>query len=571
MIDQEIDSRMMQFRQNPQALQQRYSQTQDLLDLLALQKLKSEKEAAARDMQLKMAQQQAANGMPPTIKGQREQEVLNLTKQELMQQRGALAKEQQADQQKNLQEVMQKGLPQAPAPNMQNLAGGGIVAFGEGGDVQHFEGGGKTSSPIGRVYDSIFGPSEQEKVTGPAYSAGVKAYDARISQIMARLKELGGTFGTTQQTEQQQKEYEALNKELQRIQLEKEQLLTNINKAYQTPAVQPAPAPAAQPPAAAQPDAAAQPTPAPAAQSEQSAAPTIPGPKLPASAGAPPMEQGLADAIKRAQGMDPQAQFADRQKAYLEQTAEKPEEKAIRMQGEAARQQAYQQMTNPEQQKRDALYRGLMSAAGGGGFAAAGTGMMNAQEQQRKAQQEAFDRYQNPRETFAKMERERRAGSFGAGEKAETVAKDIFTQGIASATQARGQDLQYSSNIIAQQVEMTKARIMAETNAITKQGMAEDRARAFYASTQDKLQRLVQSREKQFQQENGMLLMQEQAGALNATQKAQLSAARKIKDADILKMQVDLEPVLQQAATKLGLPGGGSDIKFLGKEPAPKK
>ncbi|NDD54742.1 hypothetical protein EBZ39_12905, partial [bacterium] len=250
MIDQEIDSRMMQFRQNPQALQQRYSQTQDLLDLLALQKLKSEKEAAVRDMQLKMAQQQAANGMPPTIKGQREQEVLNLTKQELMQQRGALAKEQQADQQKNLQEVMQKGLPQAPAPNMQNLAGGGIVAFGEGGDVQHFEGGGKTSSPIGRVYNSIFGPSEQEKVTGPAYSAGVKAYDARISQIMARLKELGGTFGTTQQTEQQQKEYETLNKELQRIQLEKERLLTNINKAYQTPAVQPAPAPAAQPPVA---------------------------------------------------------------------------------------------------------------------------------------------------------------------------------------------------------------------------------------------------------------------------------------------------------------------------------
>jgi hypothetical protein len=241
------------------------------------------------------------------------------------------------------------------------------------------------------------------------------------------------------------------------------------------------------------------------------------------------------------------------------------------MQGEAARQQAYQQMTNPEQQKRDALYRGLMSAAGGGGFAAAGTGMMNAQEQQRKAQQESFDRYQNPREAFARMERERRAGSFERGEKAETTAKDIFTQGIASATQARGQNLQYSSNVISQQVEMAKAQIMAETNTITKQGMAEDRARAFYASTQDKLHRLVQSREKQFQQENGMLLMQEQAGALNATQKAQLSAARKIKDADILKMQVDLEPVLQQAAAKLGLPGGGSDIKFLGKEPAPKK
>ena len=79
-IDQEIQSKVDAYRGNPQQLMQRYQQNQQLVDLLALQKLKSEKEAAARDMQLQMQQQ------PQTIKQQREAELLNMTKQEMMQQ-----------------------------------------------------------------------------------------------------------------------------------------------------------------------------------------------------------------------------------------------------------------------------------------------------------------------------------------------------------------------------------------------------------------------------------------------------------------------------------------------------
>ena len=44
MIDQAVQSRLDAYRGNPQALAQRYQMSQDLLDLLALQKLKSEKE-----------------------------------------------------------------------------------------------------------------------------------------------------------------------------------------------------------------------------------------------------------------------------------------------------------------------------------------------------------------------------------------------------------------------------------------------------------------------------------------------------------------------------------------------
>ena len=51
-IDQEIERKVNAYRNNPQALMQRYQQNQQLIDLLALQKLKSEKDAAAKEMQI---------------------------------------------------------------------------------------------------------------------------------------------------------------------------------------------------------------------------------------------------------------------------------------------------------------------------------------------------------------------------------------------------------------------------------------------------------------------------------------------------------------------------------------
>ena len=141
-IDQEIQSKVDAYRSNPQQLMQRYQQNQQLVDLLALQKLKSEKEAAARDMQLQMQQQ------PQTIKQQREAELLNMTKQEMMQQTQGVMQQRQAQQQQNMQQVAQQGLgalanqrPAAPqgAPQgqpMPRMAAGGIVSFQPGGSVE---------------------------------------------------------------------------------------------------------------------------------------------------------------------------------------------------------------------------------------------------------------------------------------------------------------------------------------------------------------------------------------------------------------------------------------------------
>lgn len=138
-IEGEIQSRMDAYRGNPQMLQQKYAQNQELIDLLALQKLKSEKEAAARDMQLKMAQQQAAQGRSPTVKDQREQEVMGMTKQEIAQQMGGIAQQRQQDQQKKMQQLMQSGVATLPAPGLARMAGGGIVAFA-GEDGSYVEG-----------------------------------------------------------------------------------------------------------------------------------------------------------------------------------------------------------------------------------------------------------------------------------------------------------------------------------------------------------------------------------------------------------------------------------------------
>ena len=140
MIDQEVASRVQEFKGKPAELQQQYATSQQLIDLLALQKIKSMQEAAARQMQLQMAQQQAANGeSSSTIAQQREKEVMDMTKNELAQQRGELAQQQGVEQKEAMQKLM-GGIASAPgaasAMEPQAMAAGGIVTFKTGDDVK---------------------------------------------------------------------------------------------------------------------------------------------------------------------------------------------------------------------------------------------------------------------------------------------------------------------------------------------------------------------------------------------------------------------------------------------------
>ena len=137
-IDSQIQDRVNAYRGNPQALQQRYAQSQELMDLLAMQKMKSEKEAYARDMQLK------ADNQPKTIAQQYESDLVAKTKDEMLKGvQGVMANEQNKKQ-KNINKVAEvgvapvgntnpaianTGVAAAPQGGMMKLAGGGIVGF----------------------------------------------------------------------------------------------------------------------------------------------------------------------------------------------------------------------------------------------------------------------------------------------------------------------------------------------------------------------------------------------------------------------------------------------------------
>jgi hypothetical protein len=143
-IDSQIQDRVDAYRGNPQALQQRYAQSQELMDLLAMQKMKSEKEAYARDMQLK------ADNQPKTIAQQYESDLVAKTKDEMLKGvQGVMANEQNKKQ-KNINKaaevgvapvgntnpaIANTGVAATPQGNMLNLAGGGIVGFAAGKKV----------------------------------------------------------------------------------------------------------------------------------------------------------------------------------------------------------------------------------------------------------------------------------------------------------------------------------------------------------------------------------------------------------------------------------------------------
>lgn len=123
-IDDTIQQKVDAYRGNPAALQRRYAQNRQLIDLLALQKLKSEKDAAARDMQMKMQQQ------PQTLVQQYEAELAGRTKNEILTGVAGVMQQRQAQQQRNMQQMANRPRPVKP------MAQGGIVGLAAGGTPQ---------------------------------------------------------------------------------------------------------------------------------------------------------------------------------------------------------------------------------------------------------------------------------------------------------------------------------------------------------------------------------------------------------------------------------------------------
>jgi hypothetical protein len=150
-IDQQVQQRVDAYRGNPQQLQQRYAKEKDIFDLIALNQITEQQESAANQMRLAAAKK----GTPPSIYEKKESQALDNAKKEVIDEQAGVMQnkmKQMQDAQKKL--LQSAGAPQMPgqatpqpqeppsaglaglaAPNIQGMAGGGIVAFDQGGQA----------------------------------------------------------------------------------------------------------------------------------------------------------------------------------------------------------------------------------------------------------------------------------------------------------------------------------------------------------------------------------------------------------------------------------------------------
>jgi len=149
-MDREVDELAEVY--SPQQLQQKYKVTQELMYLLALQKVQSDMKAAQN--QLTMSQQQ----QPGTIKDQMEGQVFQ---EKLRQVSGTIAQ----------QEAQRR---QQPQPQQRMMASGGIVGFAEAGEVEGDEEGKSLLGEVGsNIYQWVQDNPEEAVAAGLMFIPGV--------------------------------------------------------------------------------------------------------------------------------------------------------------------------------------------------------------------------------------------------------------------------------------------------------------------------------------------------------------------------------------------------------------
>jgi len=144
-ISATVDDKVDAYRANPNALAQRAKGSQDLLDLIALQRVNAEKEAARDQLQRETQPSQ------DTILDQLEAQAVGRTKEEMVGALGGIYQTQNRAKERNLNRVgeqgaatpqqlagVQQGLGQVASrinPNIARARAGGIVGFSNGGKV----------------------------------------------------------------------------------------------------------------------------------------------------------------------------------------------------------------------------------------------------------------------------------------------------------------------------------------------------------------------------------------------------------------------------------------------------
>ena len=224
-LDAQVEQRMDAYRGNPQKLQQRYGQNKELLDLLALQKLTSEKKQVAANMQLQAQQN------PNTIAQQREQEALELTKQEMGGTLGELTGrtkgtlDQKAAMQKKNMNRMAQGASQPPQGGIAGLMGGGArpparppMGNPQAGGLANarMAQAAAQGGPVRMAQGGIVSFVEGQEVNSPAYRKYLElkqriGKDMALQQLRQNVKTKYGTFaspfGALRQQSDEQRAY----------------------------------------------------------------------------------------------------------------------------------------------------------------------------------------------------------------------------------------------------------------------------------------------------------------------------------------------------------------------------
>ena len=497
-IDQDVQAKMNAYRGNPNALAQQYQQGQQLIDLLALQKLKSEKESAAREMQLKMG-----GGQKPTVGQQLESEVLDLTKQELAQNTAGSMQTKQNQEQQAAKQLVQRTaqMPmQSPSPMTQGVAGlqapnmsakamatGGIVAFEKGGPAE----------------DDPQTQADREALL----ATGRYVLDALGNIVDAPLRAVGTVSDFF------------INRPLRAAGLPIPRVPAQNRYGAEAPK-----APTAGETIGPQgmQELPSTPAPAPSGGAPSGGAPSGGAPSGGAPSGGP--SGGIA-------GLDPRAMaIRDQYQSYV---GLNPEELALRKGNRADRENFDKERYSPEQQQREALTRFFLGGAGRSGIGSIMAGAGAASENYKSGMRNADRARMVDRQ---KLDDEATKTDVG-------IRKFSFDTGIKTATDYAQIAVQQASNAL-RRGEMNQRE--AFTALGTLEGRFNDSVKIADTNYNNKLKSI------------GIFPGQQPTPA----QQRQLEIAQTERQQDILGAQQRLGPLIQQASIKAGIPSAGAANGF---------
>lgn len=547
-----IDKVAGAYQGNPQALEQK-AVGGDLLAALALQRLKTEKEAAMRQMQMTAAGQQ--QGPQPTVVDQLEEQALDLTKQEMQAEQMDTLKQKQGQLQQGQQRLMQQAMnPQAqgigglPAPNAAEpkaMAAGGIIAFADGGDEGlEFDPNAYTPSGAGVADMSKYLPT-LTKLT-PEQEAEMnrllRQYKGRVSARQAREIAQGkGSEADIASTE----------------------VVQPPAAAVPGAAKPPANAADIRPPsgiagASAIPGGAVPPTPKPA----PTGAPAAPQAGLPSIQSA--VQQSLSTPEQRAEAA------AKEREGALKFVGYSPEDEAKRRENLAGLEAIDKARFDPDRMANERLARTL-GAAGNQSFLG-GIGRSMTQEsaragdEQYRQQREATAARNKAFEDLIGKSHEIKKEAYGAGQSKEKLMSEEFRTGLHEGTAMRNTDVQAAVQAMNAAASRETAAAMREANNFSK-------LNATLASVTDKREKARQKVMEGFTMNPDSALLNKDPAKLSTDEKSRVARLNSQINQQMTTALGDFDKMVNALEQKLGysgIAGGGGGGKAVDFSQLPK-